>query len=142
MGQPEDIGQASEPTFEGPVSIGTGVYLSGRRGTLTIDDGDLMLRKQDGSLIAQAPMHDVWVAKGLDSLKIWVGDKRFILRPGPGAKVRVPGHLTASYGATLATKQYKQLNTFAAVILAVAEAEGAHMGKPKSEDRPGSTDPS
>jgi hypothetical protein len=131
MGQPGDIEETGEPMFEGPVSVGKGIYLSGRRGTLTIDHGDLALRKRDGTVIAQAPTSDVWVAKGLDSLKIWVGEDRFILRPGgSAAKVRVPGQLTASYGASLATKQFKQFKTFAAIILAVAEAEGAHIGKP------------
>ena len=86
-------------------------------------------------MIAQGPMSEVWAAKGLDSVKVWVGGKRFILRPGTGANVRVPGHLTASYGANLASKQYKQFKAFAAIILAVAEAEGGHIGKPGSTDR-------
>jgi hypothetical protein len=136
-GQPGDIEESGESTFQGPVSVGSGVYLSARRGTLTIGDGDLTLRKRDGSVIAQAPMSEVCVAKALDSVKLWVGGKRFILRPGAGANVRVPAHLTASYGANLATKQYKQFRAFAALIVAVAEAEGGHIGKPGSTDRTG-----
>jgi hypothetical protein len=138
MGQPGDVEATSEPTFQCPVSVGKGAYLSGRRGTLTIDHGDLALRKRDGTMIAQAPTGEVWVAKGLDSVKVWVGDERFTLRPGSGvANVRVPGQLTATYGASLATKQFKQFKQFAAIILAVAEAEGAHIGKPGSTDAGG-----
>src|SRR5205823_12987110 len=87
VGQPSDIEETSGPTFQAPVSVVKGVYLSGRAGTLTIDHGDLMLRSRAGSVIAQAPTGNVWVAKGLDSVKLWVGDKRFILRPGTGAQV-------------------------------------------------------
>ena len=48
-------------------------------------------------------------SKSLDSVKVWVGDERFTLRPGSGAaNIRVPGQLTASYGARVATKQFKQ----------------------------------
>jgi hypothetical protein len=138
VGQPGDIEETSEPTFQCPISVGKGVYLSGRRGTLTIDHGDLALHKRDGSVIAHAPTGEVWVAKGLDSVKVWVGDERFTLRPGSGAaNVRVPSQLTASYGASLATKQFKQFKQFAAIILAVAEAEGAHIGKPGSTDAGG-----
>ncbi len=121
--------QVNEPTFEAPVHIGTGIYLSARRGTLTIDHGDLTLRKREGDLIAQSPVGEVSAAKGVDSLKLWIGDKRFIVRPRTG-EVRAPGHLTASYGARQAAKQAKKFNTFAATFLAVAEAEGAHIGKP------------
>src|SRR4051794_28350247 len=100
MGQPGDLGETSESTFQAPVSVGKGLYLSARRGTLTIDHGTLTLSRRDGSVIAQAATRDVSVAKSLDSVKIWVGEKRFILRPGSGANVRVPGHLSAAYGAS------------------------------------------
>jgi hypothetical protein len=134
MGQPEDAAETSQPTFQGPVSVGTGMYLSARRGMLTIENGDLTLSKRDGTMIAQAPTSDVWVAKAIDSVKVWIGDQRFILRPGSGPEVRVPGHLSAAYGANLATKQYKQFKAFAAIILAAAEAEGAHIGRPGSPE--------
>jgi hypothetical protein len=123
--------QASEPKFEAPVHIGKGLYLSARRGTLTIDHGEFTLRKRDGDVIAQAPIGDVWAAKAVDSLKVWLGSKRFIVRPRTG-EVRAPGHLTAAYGARQAARQAKRLNAFAETFLAVAEAEGAHIGKPKS----------
>ena len=120
--------QADESRFEAPVRIGKGVYLSARRGTLTIERGELVLSKPDGSVIAQAPIGDVWAAKGLDSLKVWIGGERFILRPRSG-KVRAPAH-TAGGGALQAARQAKQLNAFAASFLAIAESEGAHIGKP------------
>src|SRR5438270_10635027 len=101
MGQTGDIEETSEPTFQCPISVGKGVYLSARRGTLTIDDGNLALRKRDGSVIAQAPTGDVWVAKGLDSVKVWVSDERFTLRPGSGAaSVRVPSEQVRSASTT------------------------------------------
>jgi hypothetical protein len=130
MVQSGDTEQASESEFQAPVSVGQGLYFSGRRGKLTIDQGNLTLAKRDGSTLAQAPTSDVWVAKGVDSVKVWIRGQRFILRPGSGVKVRVPGHVSAAYGANLAMKQYKQFKAFAAIILAVAEAEGAHIGKP------------
>jgi hypothetical protein len=122
--------QASDPTFEAPVHIGKGLYLSARRGTLMIDRGELTLRKQGGDVIAQAPIGDVWTAKGLDSLKVWIGGKRFIVRPRTG-EVHAPTYLSAASGAHQAAKQAKRLNAFTATFLAVAEAEGAHIGKPK-----------
>jgi hypothetical protein len=121
---------ASEPKFEAPVHIGKGFYLSARRGTLMIDSGELTLRKRDGDVIAQAPIGDVWAAKGVDSLKVWIGAKRFIVRPRTG-EVHAPGYVSAAYGARQAARQAKGLNAFAATFLAVAEAEGAHIGKPK-----------
>lgn len=127
--------QTSEPKFQAPVHIGKGLYLSARRGTLTIDHGELTLRKRDGEVIgdgeviAQAPIRDVWTAKGGDSLKVWIGAKRFIVRPRTG-EVHAPGQPTAAKGARQAARQAKQLNAFAAAFLAVAEAEGAHIGKP------------
>jgi hypothetical protein len=121
--------QTSEPKFQAPVHIGKGLYLSARRGTLTIDHGELTLRKRDGEVIVQAPIRDVWTAKGVDSLKVWIGAKRFIVRPRTG-EVDAPGQLTAAKGARQAARQAKQLNAFAAAFLAVAEAEGAHIGKP------------
>jgi hypothetical protein len=121
--------QTSEPKFQAPVHIGKGLYLSARRGTLTIDHGELTLRKRDGEVIAQAPIRDVWTAKGVDSLKVWMGAKRFIVRPRTG-EVHASGQLTAAKGARQAARQAKQLNAFAAAFLAVAEAEGAHIGKP------------
>jgi hypothetical protein len=121
--------QTSEPRFQAPVHIGKGFYLSARRGTLTIDHGELTLRKRDGEVIAQAPIRDIWTAKGGDSLKVWIGAKRFIVRPRTG-EVHAPGQPTAAKGARQAARQAKQLNAFAAAFLAVAEAEGAHIGKP------------
>lgn len=122
--------QGAEPKFEAPVSWGKGVYMSGRRGSLTIDRGELTLRKRDGDLVAQAPTGDVSVAKALDSVKVWIEGQKFILRPGKGA-VKAPGLPTAARGASAATKQFKQFKDFAATLLAVAEAEGAHIGKPE-----------
>ena len=55
---------------------------------------------------------------------------RFIVRPRSG-EVHAPGHLSAAYGARQAARQAKQFNAFAATFLAVAEAEGVRIGKPK-----------
>ena len=96
---------------------------------LRIDHGELTLRKRDGEAIAQASIGDVWAAKSVDSLKLWIGRERFIIRPRAG-EVHAPGHLSAAYGARQAARQAKQLNAFAVTFLAVAEAEGAHIGKP------------
>jgi hypothetical protein len=121
--------QADEPKFAAPVKFGKGLYLSGRRGTLTIDNRELTLRDRDGDAVAEAPIGEVWAAKAVDSVKVWIDSKRFIVRPRTG-EVHAPGNLTASYGARQAVKQAKGLNAFAATFLAVAEAEGAHIGKP------------
>jgi hypothetical protein len=122
---------ADTPTFEVPVSVGKGVYLSARRGTLTITNRDLTLRRRkEGELIAQAPIGDVWADKGLDAVKVWIGGKRFLLRPGKGA-VRATGHFTVAYAAHATAKQFKQFQTFAAAVLAAAETAGAHIGKPE-----------
>ena len=121
--------QSDEPKFEAPVHIGKGVYLTARRGTLTISQGELTLRKRDGDLIARAPIGEVWAIKGVDSLKVWMGAKRFLVRPRAG-QVHAPGHVSAAYGARQAAKQAKQLNAFADIFLATAKAEGAHIGKP------------
>lgn len=130
MEQSANVEATSESAFQCPVSIGKGIYLSAGRGTLTIDQGELTLSKRDGSVIAKGATTNVWVAKSIDSLKLWVGDERFILRPGKGVDVRVPGHLTAAYGARVAAKQYTQFKAFADLILAVADDVGAHIGKP------------
>jgi hypothetical protein len=125
------VEEADTSRFEAPVSVGKGVYLSGRRGTLTIANGELTLRaRKTGDVIAQALIGDVWVAKGLDAVKVWIGGKRFLLRPGKGA-VRATGHFTVAYAAHATAKQFKQFQTFAAVVLAAAETEGAHIGKPE-----------
>src|SRR3954447_16798488 len=119
---------AGEPEFNAAVSFGKGAYLSARRGTLTIDHGELALRRRDGEIVAQAPIGDASVAKALDSVKVWIGGQKFILRPGKSAAQ--PGNPTAARGAHQATKQFKQFKAFATALLAVAEAQGAHIGKP------------
>jgi hypothetical protein len=125
------VEEADTSTFEVPVSVGKGVYLSARRGTLTITNGELILRtRKTGDVIAQAPIDDVWAAKGLDAVKVWIGGKRFLLRPGKGA-VRATGHFTVAYAAHATAKQFKQFQTFATAVLAAAKTEGAHIGKPE-----------
>ena len=119
------------PRFEVPVSVGKGVYLSARRGTLTITNSDLTLRpRKEGDVIAQAPVGDVWAAKGLDAVKVWIGGKRFLLRPGKGA-VHATGHFTVAFAAHATAKQFTQFQTFAAAVLAALETAGAHIGKPE-----------
>jgi hypothetical protein len=123
--------EAGTATFEVPISVGKGVYLSGRRGTLTITNDELTLRgRKDGEVIAEAPIGDVWVAKGLDALKVWIGGKRFLLRPGKGA-IRATGHFSVAFAAHATTAQFKQFKTFAAAVLAAAETAGANIGKPE-----------
>jgi hypothetical protein len=123
--------EAGTSRFEVPVSVGKGAYLSARRGTLTIADGELTLRgRKDGEVIAQAPVGDVSVAKGLDAVKVWIGETRYLLRPGKGA-VQATGHFTVAYAANATAKQFKQFKVFAAAVLAAAETEGAHIGKPE-----------
>lgn len=122
--------EAGAARFEVPISVGKGAYLSGRRGTLTITNGELTLRaRKDGEVIAQAPIGDVWVAKGLDAVKVWIGGNRFLLRPGKGA-VQATGHFTVALAAHATAAQFKQFKTFAAAVLSAAETEGAHIGKP------------
>jgi hypothetical protein len=123
--------EAGAARFEVPISVGKGVYLSGRRGTLTITKGELTLRaRRDGEVIAQAPIGEVWAAKGLDAVKVWIGGKRFLLRPGKGA-VHATGHFSVAFAANATAKQFKQFQTFAAAVLAAAETEGAQIGKPE-----------
>jgi hypothetical protein len=123
--------EAGAAIFEVPISVGKGVYLSGRRGTLTITNEELTLRsRKDEEVIAQAPIGDVRVAKGLDAVKVWIGDKRFLLRPGKGA-IKATGHFGVGFAAHATTAQFKQFKTFAAAVLAAAESAGAQMGKPE-----------
>ena len=125
------MAEAEAARFEVPISVGKGAYLSGRRGTLTITGGELTLRaRKDEEVIAQAPIGDVWVAKGLDAVKVWIGGKRFLLRPGKGA-IHATGHFSVAFAARATSAQFKQFKTFAAAVLAATEAEGAHIGKPE-----------
>jgi hypothetical protein len=79
------MSEGSDPGFEMPAQISTFWRRLDRKGSVSIGEGRLALRKRDGLIIAEAPITEVVASKQKTSAgtaaKLRVNDKTYIVDP-------------------------------------------------------------
>jgi hypothetical protein len=130
----------SDTTFEMAARIGTGWRWLDQRGSVAVRDGQVVLRKRKGDVIAEAPVRDVLAGNNRGSLgvgtKMTVGSKTYVVEPvgfriSPGLpgrdlaeSMRVLGHL----------KKGRELTAHFLTALATAGAQVKPAGDDGTQD--------
>jgi hypothetical protein len=123
-----------EPAFEAEVSIGGTLRYIDRNGSCLIDGGRLILRKRDGTVIADAPMDQVsaWTNKSNagSAVRLLIDGTKYTVEPLRSSRANplvLEGSVRNLAGDIGRLKKGRELTQ---VFLSIVEAEGGHLGKP------------
>lgn len=122
--------------FDADAQIGKGMRFIDRNGRATIREGSLTLSKQNGEVIASAPIGEVWADKarwsGGGAARVWVGDESYSVQPLHIGRITAGFTPAESSAANLGRdiKRIKGARQFTQQFLQVLEEAGARMGKP------------
>jgi hypothetical protein len=123
--------------FDADAQIGKGMRFIDRNGRATIGEGNLALHKQNGELIASAPIGEVWADKarwsGGGAARIWIGDESYSVQPLHIGRTTAGFTAAESAAANIGRdiKRIKGAREFTQQFLLALEEAGAHIGKPK-----------
>ena len=130
-----------DPTFEMTARIGTGWRWLDQRGSVSVCDGRVLLRKRKGDVIAEAPIRDVLASNNKGSMgvgtKMSVGSKTYVVEPvsfriSPG----LPGHDLAESIRVLGNlKKGRELTSQFLTALATAGAQVNPAVKDGTQDK-------
>jgi hypothetical protein len=132
MSEPQANG--AEPTFEADVSIGGTLRYIDRNGSCLIDGGRLILRKRDGTVIADAPMDQIsaWTNKSSagGAVRMLIDGTKYTVEPL--RSIRANSLVLEGSARNLArdVARLKKGRELTQVLLSIVEAEGGHVGKP------------
>ncbi len=122
--------------FDADAQIGKGMRFIDRNGRATIGEGNLTLSKQNGDLIASAPIGEIWADKarwsGGGAARVWIGDESYSVQPLHIGRITAGFTPAESSAANLGrdVKRIKGARQFTQQFLQALEDAGARMGKP------------
>jgi len=134
------MSDASGEAFEATAQIGTRLRYLDRRGSVSVRDGRLVLRKRRGAVIAEAPVTEVSAFKKKLSAgaaaQIHMTDGTYVVEPvsiNQVAGVGLTDELARAVRALAGLKRGRQLTE---QFLTVLEGMGGHIGKPGDRAEP------
>jgi hypothetical protein len=133
-----------DPTFDMTARIGTGWRWLDQRGSVSVRDGRVVLRKRKGDVISEAPVGDVVASNRKGSMgvgtKMSIGSKTYVVEPvGFRISPGLPGHDMAEAVRVFANlKKGRELTGHFLTALATAGAQVDVVG---SEGSTGDTKP-
>jgi hypothetical protein len=114
-----------EGRFAAEATIGTRWRVIDKAGSVTINDGRLILREQSGEVVAEGPMNEVWAnvspLSGGVATVVWISGERYYIRPPERGNPR---------SVIKAGRDLKAGKELRKEFLEVVESEGGHIGKP------------
>jgi hypothetical protein len=114
--------------LDADVEIRRGRAVFSRRGTATIGDGWLTLRKRNGEGIAQAPLRDIWADKSLGgAVRVWVEGERYTLEPVRHGPFRA-SQFDEAAGAAWRARQHRERRLFSQQFLEIVNQWGGQLG--------------
>ncbi len=122
--------------FDADAQIGKGMRFIDRNGRATIGEGNLTLSKQNGDLIASAPIGEIWADKarwsGGGAARVWIGDESYSVQPLHIGRITAGFTPAESSAANLGrdVKRIKGARQFTQQFLQALQDAGARMGKP------------
>lgn len=129
-----------DPTFDMTARIGTGRRWLDQRGSVSVRDGRVVLRKRKGDVIADAPVGDVLASIRKGSMgvgtKMSIGSKTYVVEPvGFRISPGLPGQDMAQAVRVFANlKKGRELTGHFLTALATAGAQVEVGGKDGSTD--------
>ena len=129
-----------DPAFDMAARIGTGWRWLDQRGSVSVRDGRVVLRKRKGDVIAEAPVRDVLASNNKGSMgvgtKVSVGSKTYVVEPvGFRISPGLPGHDLAESMRVLGNlKKGRELTAHFLTALATAGAQVSTAGNDGTQD--------